>query len=159
MLRITLITVVAAALLTIAGCSPTGTSTRQLHEQDSGQSVELRTGDPLEIILDGNPTTGYTWEQSEGNGAVLKLAGEPSYTSESNLVGAGGTYMFRFAAVAPGETRASHRRRASSRGRLGGADERQVVVALLVVQAQRRPERHMGQAGGMHPAHLLGRDE
>lgn len=104
MLRITLITVVAAALLTIAGCGPTGTSTRQLHEQDSGQSVELRTGDQLEIILDGNPTTGYTWEQTKGNGTIVKLAGEPTYTSESNPVGAGGTYVFRYAAVAPGET-------------------------------------------------------
>lgn len=104
MLRITIALITTATLLLVGGCGSTGASTRQLYEQDSGQTVELRTGDQLEIILDGNPTTGYTWEQTEGDGAVVKLAGEPSYTSESTLVGAGGTYVFRFAAAAPGQT-------------------------------------------------------
>jgi len=55
-------------------------------------------------VLFRSPTTGYTWEQTTGDGAIVKLDGDPLYTSESNLVGAGGTYLFRFSAVAPGET-------------------------------------------------------
>lgn len=104
MLRITVALITTAMLLIVGGCGPAGGSARQLREQDSGQTVELRAGDRLEVILAGNPTTGYTWEQTAGDPAILKLAGEPSYTSESTLAGAGGTYVFRYAAVAPGET-------------------------------------------------------
>lgn len=61
MLRMTIaIITTTTTLLIIGGCGSTGGNTRQIHEQDSGQTLELRTGDQLEIILDGNPTTGYT---------------------------------------------------------------------------------------------------
>ena len=103
MLRKTLAIIATTLLLIIGGCELGGTA-NQLREQDSGRSVEVQVGEKLEIILEGNPTTGYTWEQTTGDGAIVKLDGDPLYTSESNLIGAGGTYLFRFSAVAPGET-------------------------------------------------------
>ncbi|MEI7769808.1 MAG: protease inhibitor I42 family protein [Chloroflexales bacterium] len=104
MLRMTIAIIITATLLIVGGCGSDGGGPRQLHAQDTGQAVELRTGGQLEITLDGNPTTGYTWEQTEGDGAVVKRDGEPAYTSERNVPGAGGTYVFRFTAVAPGQT-------------------------------------------------------
>jgi inhibitor of cysteine peptidase len=103
MLRKTPAIITMTLLLIIGGCG-FGGAANQLREQDSGRSVEVQVGEKLEIILEGNPTTGYTWEQTTGDGAIVKLDGDPLYTSESNLVGAGGTYLFRFSAVAPGET-------------------------------------------------------
>ena len=103
MLRKTLAIITTTLLLIIGGCGFGGTA-NQLREQDSGRSVEVQVGEKLEIILEGNPTTGYIWEQTTGDGTIVKLDGDPLYTSESNLIGAGGTYLFRFSAVAPGET-------------------------------------------------------
>lgn len=102
MIRKTIAIIATIALLIIGGCGFGGTA-NQLREQDSGGSVELQPGEKLEIILDGNPTTGYTWEQTTGDEAVMKLDGA-LYSSESNLIGAGGTYLLRFSAIAPGET-------------------------------------------------------
>lgn len=104
MVRILIIFAVAATLLALGGCGSPGGSTRQLHEQDTGQTVELRAGDRLEVVLAGNPTTGYRWEQTGGDAAILQPEGEPSFTADSTLVGAGGTFGFSFAAAAAGQT-------------------------------------------------------
>jgi inhibitor of cysteine peptidase len=91
-----------AALLVACGSSAT-----RLVEGDAGSTVELQTGDKLEVVLVGNPTTGYQWEVGSVDQAVLKPAGEPEYETDPNaegLVGAGGTFTFTFEAVAPGQT-------------------------------------------------------
>ena len=59
----------------------------------------------MAITLDSNPTTGFSWAQSEDQpGDVLVPIGEPEFKSKSNLVGSGGTETLRFRADRPGET-------------------------------------------------------
>lgn len=70
-----------------------------------GQAVKLRVGGRLEVTLEGNPTTGYAWEQVEGDAAVLKPQGEAGFTPGSRAMGAGGTFTFLYEAAAPGKTR------------------------------------------------------
>jgi len=74
---------------------------------DSGNEVKLSAGQELVVTLESNPTTGYGWEVSEVDGAVLAQIGEAEYqqapTEGKELVGAGGAETFRFAA-AQGET-------------------------------------------------------
>ena len=55
------------------------------------------------MILEGNPSTGYTWEVGFYVPEVMKPAGEPKYQSASSQAGAGGTYTFRFLAVGEGQ--------------------------------------------------------
>ena len=76
----------------------------KLTEKDAGSSVELRTGDMLEVVLDGNPTTGYLWEMAPGDRAVVKPVGESEFKAETELIGAGGKITLQFEAVAPGQT-------------------------------------------------------
>ena len=71
---------------------------------DDGAVVEVAVGEQIVVRLDGNATTGYTWEVTAVDPAVLAPAGDPDYQSESDADGAGGTYTFRFDAVGPGET-------------------------------------------------------
>lgn len=105
MFRFPIIFAIAAALLgLLGGCGAPGGGTHQLHEQDTGQTVELRAGEQLEVVLAGNPTTGYRWEQTGGDVVILRPAGEPSFTADSTLVGASGTFVFRFAGAAAGQT-------------------------------------------------------
>lgn len=76
----------------------------RLTEKDDGHSQEIQIGDVLEVLLDGNPTTGYIWELGKSEGPVLNQKGEPEYQALTRLIGSGGTYAFRFEAVQVGET-------------------------------------------------------
>jgi inhibitor of cysteine peptidase len=67
-------------------------------------AVGLNVGDTLVLVLDGNPSTGYNWEVGFYTLGVIEPTGEPEYQSDSDLLGAGGTYTFRFLAVGKGES-------------------------------------------------------
>jgi len=72
-----------------------------LTESDSGKTVELKVGDELEIALSANPTTGYTWDVSMVDSAVLKLD-KSDFLAGDSIVGSGGTTVMKFHAIAPG---------------------------------------------------------
>ncbi len=102
MLRSMLVCLVLASLL--PGCGTSGPQTVQVRAQDAATTVRLRRGDQLAVVLAGNPTTGYTWEQSAGAPAILQLAGEPKFKPDSEAVGAGGLVTTTFRAVGTGKT-------------------------------------------------------
>jgi inhibitor of cysteine peptidase len=78
-----------------------------LGAEDNGSQVELNTGQVLEVTLESNPTTGYSWEVTEVDEAVLTQIGEVEFQEApaegEPLVGGGGTETLRFAS-ATGET-------------------------------------------------------
>lgn len=71
----------------------------------NGSSVELQKGQVLVLKLASNPTTGFNWEITGLDTAVLEQVGEVDYKADSNLVGSGGTNTWTFKAVSSGETR------------------------------------------------------
>ena len=75
-----------------------------LRAGDDGGQVELVEGQSFVVSLDGNPTTGYTWEAVEYDQQILRQVGEPRFTPESSAMGAPGKQQLRFRAVAPGRT-------------------------------------------------------
>ena len=79
----------------------------ELTEKDNGQTIQLQPGGDWLVALDGNPTTGYTWEVAACDLQVLKMQGEPEYQRGSELIGGGGRYRFHFQAVAEGKTKLS----------------------------------------------------
>jgi inhibitor of cysteine peptidase len=97
---------VCAILFTVLTLSLTacGTTTVTADENTNGETVKLKQGQTLKIKIDGNPTTGYSWNLTDVDQEILAPLGEPDYASSSTLVGAGGTYTFIFKAVAPGST-------------------------------------------------------
>ncbi len=78
----------------------------KLSESDSGKTVEINVGDKLEIILDGNPTTGFIWEVSSLDSKFLGQ-GEEKFAPSSNNMGSGGLEIKSFQAVAPGTSQLS----------------------------------------------------
>jgi len=79
-----------------------------LGAKDNGSQVQLAAGQVLEVTLESNPTTGYSWEVSEVDGAVLAQVGEAEFREAAKeseeMVGVGGTETFRFSSAA-GETK------------------------------------------------------
>lgn len=81
-----------------------GTPPVTLGEGDNGQTVTVASGGVITIQLPGNPTTGYGWEASIGNGAVLTALGAPVFKPSSSALGAGGTFTFQYKAKAAGRS-------------------------------------------------------
>jgi predicted secreted protein len=90
------------AIALIAAGKQRGITVRLTHA-DSGSTITLHPGDTLEIVLQGNPTTGYTWEVKPGSEALLKQKGDPEFTPDTKALGAGGRTTIRFDVIAVGK--------------------------------------------------------
>ena len=90
-----------------ADSDASGEQTHVLGAKDNGAQVQLASGQVLEVTLESNPTTGYSWEVSEVDGAVLSQVGEAEFretpSEDEQMVGVGGTETLRFSSAA-GET-------------------------------------------------------
>ena len=108
-----------AVLLLAAGCASSesaasdadtdrgGEETVAVGAAVNGSQVELASGQELEVTLESNPTTGYSWEVVEVDKAVLIQVGDAEFREapkeDEQMVGVGGTEIFRFEA-STGET-------------------------------------------------------
>ena len=92
-------------LVFAAGACQTSDEGTRIDEGADGTAITLAVGDVLNVALPGNPTTGFTWEVTAVDGAILSAAGEPAFEVESTLVGAPGTMTFSFDVLATGTTR------------------------------------------------------
>ncbi len=73
-------------------------------EKDNGRTINLGIDDPFEIELTGNPSTGYIWEAVSYDTLLVKQVGEAGFEPNSDTIGSGGKYTFRFQTVAAGQT-------------------------------------------------------
>ncbi|MBI4673171.1 MAG: protease inhibitor I42 family protein [Chloroflexi bacterium] len=79
---------------------------KTLTETDNGSKLTLHVGDVLNLALDSNPSTGYSWHLTQNDEQVLLPLGEPQFTlgNQTPMPGAGGTETFQFKAVGKGQT-------------------------------------------------------
>jgi len=105
-----LIIVVAAAVMS-AGCGSSAEAakgTLKLGVKDDGKTFAVKVGDTFQVVIPGNPTTGYAWAVAlaDSDSALVQQVGEPQYAADStdgSLVGSGGVYTFTFKAIAKGQ--------------------------------------------------------
>jgi len=76
----------------------------KLTEKDSGRTLEMRVGEFLEVVLRGNPTTGYIWSMADPDNGIIQKVGETEFEPDRQSRGSGGNIMLRFKAVEVGET-------------------------------------------------------
>lgn len=76
----------------------------KLEAGDENSQVELNKGQFLTVSLEGNPTTGFTWEAADLDDQILRQVGEAQFSPDSDLIGAGGTQTLRFEALNSGQT-------------------------------------------------------
>ena len=95
--------VVVAAVLMVVVVACTGNHVLTLG--DDGDRVSLAPGDEIQVTLEGNATTGFSWELVEYDSAVIAPLGEPTYdVDDGELAGAGGSWTWTLRAVAAGES-------------------------------------------------------
>jgi len=122
------LTVTLGTMLLIASGCERGV---RLGEDDSGGSVTVPVGETFEIVLESNPTTGYSWGPAEVPDCV-EQEGESEYDSDAppTMMGAGGEETWRFTAVETGEgtLRLEYRRPWEEEPDVAGTFEIEVVV-------------------------------
>ena len=88
----------------LAGCQSAASKVLSLTEADHGRAVRAEKGEAIQIVLEGNPTTGFTWMVDDLDTKVVVSTGAPTFAPSSNALGAGGKYTFNFVALARGQT-------------------------------------------------------
>ncbi|HEX2914396.1 MAG TPA: protease inhibitor I42 family protein [Chloroflexia bacterium] len=91
-------------LLSLGGISMQKPKTVEIDQSHAGSTVLLQLKDQLQISLEGNPTTGYTWEVAQIDNKILKLNGEPEFQPANALAGSGGKMILNFDTVGAGTT-------------------------------------------------------
>ncbi len=70
---------------------------------DPLQTIQVTVGETFSIVLDSNPTTGYTWQrQDKAGGGVVVFTGNRFVAARTDLAGAGGKEHMAFRAKSPG---------------------------------------------------------
>ncbi|MBN8248000.1 MAG: protease inhibitor I42 family protein [Verrucomicrobia bacterium] len=101
--------VVLLASPVMTGCMHHG-SVRSVTETDNGTTIALGRHDVLEVILPGNPSTGYSWQTVQLNSWVLAPLRRPVFTppsastgtNDTPRVGAGGSFRMTYEVVGAG---------------------------------------------------------
>jgi inhibitor of cysteine peptidase len=97
--------IVLALSCLVLGCGSSSDTSPQvvaLNQSDSGTTVSLRQNQIMTVSLQGNGSTGYTWDVVPGAESILTQQGNPEFVADSNAIGSGGTYKFTFKATAFG---------------------------------------------------------
>jgi predicted secreted protein len=90
------------AFVVITTNPPAGESIK-LNENDSGKTVEILVGDEVEIILPGNPATGYVWDLMLLDMNILR-PDKAKIFSINKAIGSGNVEEIKFHAIAAGES-------------------------------------------------------
>jgi predicted secreted protein len=77
--------------------------TRTITDADKEGSVQLETGDILEVHLKSNPTTGYMWYVHAKSTHLLKLIGQSETQAPEPGVGRPVIQIFKFQPRGPGD--------------------------------------------------------
>ncbi len=100
--RIIFLVSLVSVLLIMSGCASEKT---KLTMSDNGKAINVRTGGQIVVELEGNPSTGYTWESINLDTRMVQQVGESNFKSSNpGLVGAGGTLTMTFKTLKAGKT-------------------------------------------------------
>ena len=90
-------------LIFMTGCPFTQGWILFLDEDDSGSEVTVNVGGRVYVSLFGNSSTGYTWEITELDEAILEHTGT-TYRPDCVMPGCGETERWQFTALSSGTT-------------------------------------------------------
>ncbi len=93
-----------AIILLSAACNPSVRMPRTLSEKDTSSTVKMYVGETLEVVLKGNPSTGYRWEVGSVNKAIVRQVGKTEFKPNRKARGSGGMIIMRFKAITVGQT-------------------------------------------------------
>jgi|AGTN01.2.fsa_nt_gi Predicted secreted protein len=106
--------VLVSGMVMVSACTNANNTTKQFNQSDNNTTVEIKSGETFKVILDENPTTGYSWNVSATSGMTIvnstyipqnsiQTAGNDTYSPPGILVGAGGLHVWEIKAAGTGD--------------------------------------------------------
>ena len=92
----------AMMMLVVGACQ--SASGIMIDKGADGTRFSMAVGEILDIALQANPSTGFTWEVTSLDEMILRPLGEPTFDPESTLAGAPGTMHLMFETLTAGTT-------------------------------------------------------
>ncbi len=92
-----------AALTLLAGCG-SGPRTVKLDERANGQTIQMKTGEILQVHLPSDPINGYSWQVQSLDPYFLEASKDVQYTPVGKDPVAGGTEVLTYKALRTGTT-------------------------------------------------------
>jgi len=93
---------ISLLLILVTACGNPANIVKLTSADQDGQ-VEVKSGGEVVINLDGNPSTGYTWEAKDLDATLFEQVGDATFVSSNpGLVGSGGTLSLTFKALKKG---------------------------------------------------------
>jgi inhibitor of cysteine peptidase len=104
LLRILFFIAMASMVVPTTGCGSTQSAKIRITKVDEGKTIEVKAGGEIVVELEGNPSTGYTWETKDLDVSLLQQIGETAFKSSNpGLIGSGGTLTLIFKALKAGK--------------------------------------------------------
>ncbi|MDG2182917.1 MAG: protease inhibitor I42 family protein [Mariniblastus sp.] len=75
----------------------------RLTSKDNGKTIAVTLGQKIQIQLDSNPTTGFSWVDQSKSKSV-RLIGEIKYAASGDAIGSGGVSTASFMSTQPGKS-------------------------------------------------------
>ena len=98
-----ILSLVTLAIVLILATACSSSNQANLTAADKGSQVEVKVGGQIVITLDGNPSTGHTWESKDLDTTMFEQVGDPTFSSSNpDLIGSGGTLTLTFKALKAG---------------------------------------------------------
>ena len=92
----------------------------------------LTIGDIGQVVLSGNPTTGYSWNYTISDGSILEPAGEQHQYDAADAAGAGGMFIWNFRALKAGTATITLKYYRSWIGESDAAPEDNITYTMIV---------------------------
>jgi inhibitor of cysteine peptidase len=90
-------------LLVFGGSRMVSAATRVVTDADKGATIQINTGDTLDVDLNSNPSTGYMWYVHPQSTSLLKLVGQSQTQAAQPGLGRPIVQEFRFQATRKGD--------------------------------------------------------
>ena len=86
------------------GCAASLMHDITITKTDNGKSLYFKKGSQFSVVLDGNPTTGFSWYVTSLDTTIAAQTGAYDYQANTNLLGSPGKFTFKFHVKEAGST-------------------------------------------------------
>jgi len=102
--KLIMVGLVIVAVLLLFGCSGVARNITIVGDPSADGEVEVAAGGSVTLILESNPTTGFSWSEEAqiSNPSVLEQVDHEYVAPDSGMLGASGQEIWKFKALKEG---------------------------------------------------------
>ena len=105
LLAVAFVIIVCAGFTAAYAISGSNGNMQSFNQTDTNKTITVKPGETIKVLLDENPTTGYSWAFNVTSG--LTIAKDTYHEPASGLIGAGGVHEWQIKSSGTGSQQIS----------------------------------------------------